>query len=229
MLVSTSGLISSGKDTVADHLIQHYGFVKLSFADSLKDTLTSIFGWDREMLEGKTKEHREERDKVDVWWAKELGIPNFTPRFALTKFGTDVMRNHFDDRIWLLSVKNKITSIKKKDPKVNIVISDARYTNELNMLRELDAVLFEIIRGPLPEWWNSAIGYNKCNNKYERILYKLFTNLFSIDNKTIFNQNVHSSEYDWIGYKFDYTLYNNGTIKDLTNQVNLYYLLSNAK
>lgn len=228
MIVGLTGLIGSGKDTVADYLIANHGFVQLSFAESVKDALAVIFGWDREMLEGKTKEHRETRNKVDVWWAKELGIPHFTPRWAMTTFGTDVMRKHFDDRIWMLSVKDKITRLQQKDPKVNIVISDARYVNELNMLRELGAMLFEITRGPHPEWWDSAIGYNKCINKYERAVYKFFVNLFAGHKKTIFNQNVHSSEYDWIGYKFDHTLYNNRTIKDLTEQVKLHYLLAVA-
>jgi hypothetical protein len=56
-------LIGSGKDTVSDRLAQKHGFRKDSFAKSLKDAVSSMFNWDRDMLEGKTKESREWREK----------------------------------------------------------------------------------------------------------------------------------------------------------------------
>jgi hypothetical protein len=227
MIVSLTGLIGSGKDTVADHLIKEHGFVQLSFAESVKDALAVIFGWDREMLEGKTKEHREARNQVDVWWANQLDIPHFTPRWAMTTFGTDVMRKHFDDRIWVLSVKDKITRLRQKNPNVKIVISDARYVNELITLAELDSLSFEISRGPLPDWWISAIVYNKCENWLERKICKLFYKYIS-NTPNIFNKNIHSSEYDWIGYQFNHTLYNNSTIDSLKENVDLFLLLRTA-
>lgn len=221
MIVGLTGLIGSGKDTVADHLISKYGFVQLSFAESVKDALAVIFGWDREMLEGKTKEHREKRNQVDVWWSKQLSIPHFTPRFALTTFGTDVMRKHFDDRIWILSVKDKITKLQQKDPNVRIVISDARYVNELDMLAGLDGLLFEITRGPLPAWWRSALHYNKLPNGIEKKLYKFYLSRISKE-PNIFNNNIHSSEYDWIGYKFYRTLFNDSSIDTLKQNVDMF-------
>ena len=227
MIVGLTGLIGSGKDTVADFLIKEHGFIQLSFAEGVKDALSVIFGWDREMLEGKTKEHREARNVVDEWWAKELCIPNFTPRLGMTTFGTDIMRKHFDDDIWVLNIKNKIQKLQEKDPNINIVISDARYRNELCMLRSIDAVLFEISRGEKPAWWTSAIGYNQCNNDFERFLYRLFLKMFKSKNN-IFTENIHSSEYDWIGFDFDNTLFNNKTIEDLTKQVGLLISLKKA-
>lgn len=221
MIVSLTGLIGSGKDTVADHLIKEHGFVQLSFAESVKDALAVIFGWDREMLEGKTKEHREARNQVDVWWAKQLDIPHFTPRWAMTTFGTDVMRKHFDDRIWVLSVKDKITRLQQKNPDVRIVISDARYVNELNMLRELGSVAFEITRGPSPAWWISAIIYNKCASLIERKICQLYYKYIS-KASNIFNSNIHSSEYDWVGYKFDHILFNDSSIDVLKKNVTMF-------
>ncbi len=53
MLIGLVGLIGSGKDTVAERLVSHHGFVRDSFAKSLKDAVSNIFSWDREMLEGK--------------------------------------------------------------------------------------------------------------------------------------------------------------------------------
>lgn len=223
MIIGLTGLIGSGKDTIADHLVQQHGFVQISFAESVKDALAKIFGWDREMLEGKTKEHREARNKVDTWWAKELGIPHFTPRWAMTTFGTDVMRKHFDDRIWMLSVKDKITRLQQKNPKVRIVISDARYVNELNMIRELGGHLLCVSRGDAPDWWMSAVIYNNLHSKLEKKVYELFYKYIS-RKPNFFNRGVHSSEYDWVGYKFDRHFFNNKTIEDLTSNIDLFVL-----
>ena len=54
MLIGICGLIGSGKDTVAQNLIDNHNFVKISFADKLKDAVASMFSWDRELLDGKT-------------------------------------------------------------------------------------------------------------------------------------------------------------------------------
>ena len=64
MLIGVVGLIGSGKGTVSDRLEQKHNFRKDSFAKSLKDAVSSMFNWDREMLEGKTDESRAWREKA---------------------------------------------------------------------------------------------------------------------------------------------------------------------
>ena len=54
MLIGLVGLIGSGKDTVAERLVTHHDYKRDSFAKSLKDAVSSMFNWDREMLEGNT-------------------------------------------------------------------------------------------------------------------------------------------------------------------------------
>ena len=79
MIIGVVGSIGSGKDTVADYLANFHSFRRESFAASLKDAVSVIFGWDRTLLEGRTKESREWREQQDEWWTKRLGI-NITPR-----------------------------------------------------------------------------------------------------------------------------------------------------
>ena len=92
-VIGIAGLIGSGKDTVGDMLVNNHGFRRVSYASTLKDAVAVIFGWDREMLEGKTSSARAEREVKDEWWSRKLGMP-ITPRFVLQHIGTDVLRRH---------------------------------------------------------------------------------------------------------------------------------------
>jgi hypothetical protein len=103
MIIAICGLQGSGKDTIGSYLINKYDFTKLSFAGILKDIVAILFGWDREMLEGATKESRDWREGVDSWWSEKLQIPNLSPRYVLQYFGTDLFRNHFHPDIWVIS------------------------------------------------------------------------------------------------------------------------------
>ena len=56
MIVGIVGNIGEGKDTVAEYLVKNYDFTKESFASSLKDAVSAVFGWNRFLLEGQTNE-----------------------------------------------------------------------------------------------------------------------------------------------------------------------------
>jgi len=193
MIIAISGLIGSGKDTVADYLVNLHEFRRESFAGNLKNAMCEIFGWDREMLEGRSKSSREWREQVDEWWATRLNIPHLTPRWILQHVGTDVIRGHFHDDMWLASLENKL---RKTDD--DIIISDVRFKNEVKMLKDLGAVCVEVTRGDRPAWYQYAL---------------------DDDTKKLETLKVHRSEYDWIGTDFDATLDNNGTLDELYKQV----------
>ena len=48
MIIGICGFIGSGKDTIADYLVNFHGFRRESFANTLKDAVAAVFGWDRE-------------------------------------------------------------------------------------------------------------------------------------------------------------------------------------
>ena len=219
MIVSITGLIGSGKDTIADHLITNHGFKQLSFGFALKDTMAAMFQWDREMLEGKTPEARKQRDIVDEWWSEKLGIPNFTPRYALTRVGTEVLRHKFNNNIWVYNVEKALMKLADSD---NIVISDTRFTPELVMLKKLNALTLNVTRGKLPDWWDSALTYNKLNSNWEKEIYKFFLKYSKTPN--FVNKDIHLSERDWIGHSFKHTLYNDSSIDALKKNVDMFVL-----
>lgn len=195
-ILSLSGLIGSGKDTVADYLESEYGFTRMSFAGSLKDAVSVIFGWDRQMLEGRTSEAREEREKIDEWWSNRLHIKHLSPRWVLQYFGTEVCRVGFHQDIWLASLENKLRT------KDDIVVTDTRFPNELQMLSN-KGLLVHIKRGEYPEWWAQAqlASYSPKALEY------------------MTDSGIHPSEWSWASYQFDEILDNNGSLDDLYKKV----------
>ena len=179
MLIGICGLIGSGKDTVAERLVTHHGYKRDSFAKSLKDAVSSMFNWDRKMLEGDTKESRAWREQPDEFWSKKFG-KEVTPRWVLQYFGTEVMRQNMYDAIWIDSVINRY----KGD---NTVISDTRFMNEIKTIRENNGVIILVKRGELPsqewmtsngrhksewDWLDSSFDYVIDNNGTLEDLYK---------------------------------------------------------
>ena len=199
-IVSISGLIGSGKDTIADLLVTYHGFKRLSFASSLKDAVSAVFGWDREMLEGTTKFSREWREQVDPWWAARLDMPHLTPRWILQYWGTDVCRVNFHDDIWIASVEHKLLSSKD-----NIVITDSRFVNELSAVKRAGGITLRVVRGPNPNWYEHAIAVNKGPTHIG----------WAISKEALNKMNIHSSEYSSVGLNYDHVIDNNGTIDEL--------------
>jgi len=199
MIIGVCGFIGCGKDTVADYLVNFHEFRRESFADSLKDSVAAVFGWDRIMLEGRTKEAREWREQVDPWWAERLDMPTLTPRWVLQYWGTEVCRKTFHDDIWIASIENKL-----RQSKDDIVVSDVRFPNEIKSIKKLGGKIVWVRRGALPEWYDWAVKANSGNN-------------LAINEMKI--RKVHASEWAWIGNEFDTILDNNGTIDQLYTQI----------
>lgn len=195
MIIGICGLIGSGKDTIADYLVNIHHFRRESFAHSLKDAVAAVFSWDREMLEGRTRESREWREQVDPWWAERLSMPHLTPRWVLQYWGTEVARKTFHDDIWVASVENKLR--KTHD---DIVISDCRFPNEINAIKRAGGKVIRVVRGPEPEWFKLAEIVNRGPEKNTE---------WSLSKMRLEEYRIHASETAWIGTKFDAVIDNN--------------------
>ena len=204
MIIGVCGFIGSGKDTVADYLTNFHGFRRESFANTLKDAVAQVFGWDRTMLEGRTKTAREWREQVDPWWAERLNMPTLTPRWILQYWGTEVCRKAFHDDIWIASLENKL-----RNSKDDIVISDCRFPNEIKSIRNAGGEIVWVQRGLLPEWYQDAVNMNEGDRNMN----------YAISSERIKRTKIHASETAWVGTNFDHILDNNNTIDDLYLQV----------
>jgi hypothetical protein len=204
MIIGFVGFIGSGKDTAADYLVNFHGFRRDSFANTLKDAVACVFGWDRTLLEGRTNEAREWREQVDPWWAERLNMPNLTPRLMLQLWGTEVCRSGFHDDIWIASLENKMR--KTSD---NIVISDVRFPNEIKAIHNAGGIVVRVKRGENPHWYQDAVNMNSGN-----------TNMSWMISKTRMEQlGIHASETAWVGGAIDFEVDNNGSIDELFAQI----------
>jgi len=195
MIIGICGLIGSGKDTIADYLQNIHQFRRESFAHTLKDAVAQVFGWDRELLEGRTKESRAWREQVDPWWSERLNMPELTPRYVLQVWGTEVARKSFHDDIWIAALENKLR--KTKD---DVVISDCRFPNEIKSIKRAGGIVIRVVRGPEPEWYNAALSVNHGPDGNSN---------WSISKRILENSRVHASETAWIGTGFDAVIDNN--------------------
>lgn len=201
MIIGICGFIGSGKDTIADYLTNFHGFRRESFANTLKDAVSQVFGWDRTMLEGRTKQAREWREQVDPWWAERLNMPNLTPRLMLQLWGTEVCRKGFHDDIWIASLENKLRTSTD-----DIVISDCRFPNEIKSIKDAGGIVVRVKRGPEPEWYEWA----ESANRGEVANFTWATSRAKLE-----KEGIHASETAWVGTAFDAVLENDGSIDDL--------------
>lgn len=203
-IIAICGFVGSGKNTAGEYFI-HNTYRHDSFATPLKDCVSAVFGWDRTMLEGLTKESREWRETPDEWWENRLDWKNnplsqkhkrLTPRRVLQIWGTEIIRKNFDNDIWVASLEHRIANYKQ-----NTVITDGRFPNEFNVVRKLGGKIIRIKKGPEPEWFDMARLANSeslaSQSAYERMV----------------ETGVHESEWAWIGYDFDAVIENDDTIE----------------
>lgn len=206
-IVGILGFKGSGKDTAGEYLVREHGFVVESFANPLKDLLAAVFGWDRALLEGNTVDSRVWRETPDEWWEAKLDwhatkgayLGRFTPRVAMQFIGTDVLRNHFDDSLWIKSLEARI---RDKD---KVVVTDCRFPNECKLIIGYQGLMVRVKRGPEPEWFDlakeAAAGY-KGSMAAMQVQYP----------------KVHISEYAWLNEPAS-LIENDGTISDLYGKV----------
>lgn len=124
-IIGLTGKAGVGKDTFAKMLQEFDTYGTVSFASPLKEMLATI-GFP------------EPSDRKD----KESQIEgfNFTWREAAQKLGTEWARG-LDEDIWVKIAKRKILA----NPKLNIIVTDVRFSNEAEMIQKLGGYVVEIV------------------------------------------------------------------------------------
>jgi len=143
-LVILLGRKDSGKGTTAKILREQLGannMVEIALAAHLKKSLSVLFDWPLELLEGATPESREWREKKDPVWSERLGM-DIIPRAMMVRFGTRMVRSFISPQFWTAYLDNII----EKTPEPVIVIPDGRLIEEYEFFtnRYKNVIVFSV-------------------------------------------------------------------------------------
>lgn len=139
-LIGITGRKFNGKDTLGNMLISKYDYKRFAFADPLKEGCKHIFGLTDEQLYGDLKETND-----DFWQT--------TPRTILQFVGTELFREqlstimpHLGKNIWVEATKRKIMKEWQENNNQCIVVTDVRFENEVNMIKQMGGIVIRIVR-----------------------------------------------------------------------------------
>ena len=140
MLIGLTGYAGSGKDTVADILVQEHGFVRYAFADKLRELLYEM----NPVIE---TDHSIEavlrlREVVDIdgWDYAKRTFPEV--RELLQRVGVWHRENISED-FWVKQVKDQITH---EQLTAGVVVTDCRFANEAAWARSWGGKVMRVTR-----------------------------------------------------------------------------------
>lgn len=145
-LIGLTGPAGCGKTTAATHLVEDHGFVRMKFAQALKDMLRAM-GLTERQIEGDEK---------------DIGIPHLgvTPRYLMQTLGTEWGRKCIDGDFWVSVLEPQVREA--LDQGVSVVIDDVRFDNEAEMIRRLGGtVVFVTGRGGIDGSHDSEAGVSR--------------------------------------------------------------------
>lgn len=137
MIIGLSGLAGSGKTTLARHLVEKHGFIRLSFASPIRQALTAMG-----IPESYLIDH------------KEIEIPRIgkTGRYLMQTVGTEWARDTVNRNFWLYMMDQKVDGLIGQD----IVIDDVRFDNEARYISAKKGVTIDIMRGNTLREYNTG-------------------------------------------------------------------------
>lgn len=162
-IIGLSGFARVGKDEVAKILVEDFGFVRVAFADKLREMLYQLnpviavevedwqvnVGIDEKVIRSGHDEYPVYvQDVIDTYgWDgyKETQYKDEIRRL-LQRLGTEAGRQTLWDTIWIDATFANI------NPNAKVVVTDARFYNEFNAIRSRGGYVWRVERpgvGPL--------------------------------------------------------------------------------
>lgn len=135
MIIGLSGWARSGKDTVANYLVEKHGFVRVSFADQMR---TALYNLDPYVdLNGYRVSLKV---AVDMMGWEELKSQSGDIRGLMQRMGTEVGRKLWGEDFWVQA------AMKSLPLSGNVVFSDVRYPNEAEAIQKSGGEVWRITR-----------------------------------------------------------------------------------
>jgi hypothetical protein len=135
-ILGLSGWARNGKDTVADHLIENYGYERISFAAPMKEALYRL----NPRITINKVPGTPIRTGVDIYGWDDLKEYGPEVRELLQRFGTEVGREMFGEDFWVDAAIDSIQDGSK------VIVSDVRYPNEADAFKKLGGEVWRVVR-----------------------------------------------------------------------------------
>ena len=142
--IGLSGWARSGKDTVANYIIENYGYTKASFAQPIREALVNL---NPNINVGESNQASLATSVRLLGW-EQLKDISVDVRPLMQRLGTEVGREMFGEDFWVDTALDRIPDGSK------VVFSDVRYPNEANAVRDFGGKIYRIDRagvGPANE------------------------------------------------------------------------------
>lgn len=149
-IIGLCGNVGAGKDTVANYLVECYGYERLGWADSLKDVCCTIYlpmGAERRHFWGTQADKAEPIPGI-------LG-PDGEPtcgRAILETVGTQGFRAAVPDTWVAHAMATRVAG----DANARWVVADVRFPNEVEAIRRAGGPFLEVVRVGGPEALGAA-------------------------------------------------------------------------
>lgn len=134
ILIGLAGPARSGKSTAADHLVRNHLLEHYAFADPLRSGLMEIFNLDPDDFEGERKE-------------QQLPWLGRSPRELMQSMGTEWARQMVNPDVWVKIAEQNLNYLQNSlSSVVGFVISDVRFENEAEFIRQRGGTIIHISR-----------------------------------------------------------------------------------
>lgn len=131
MIIALSGYGGAGKDSVADVLVEEYGFKRYAWADTLRLAAAALNPIVAVDPYGAVIHYNHAIEEVGYNEAK-FKYPEV--RILLQRLGTEVGRELIGDNVWVDATLARIA--RECDPFDDVVITDTRFKNEAAVVKE---------------------------------------------------------------------------------------------
>lgn len=140
MIIGLTGKMGSGKDTIADYLVEKYNFRKVGFSDELYAAVCGLFDIDLEDA------FRFKEDGTKIVIADNqfplVSKGQFTWREFLQRFGTDMARKVWGENFWV----ERFTYKYLEEIPYDMVVRDIRFNNEAALINKYGGTIWEVTR-----------------------------------------------------------------------------------
>lgn len=135
-IIGICGDIGSGKDSVANHLVQAHGYNRTSFAAKLKRVVLDVFGLKPHQVDG-----TQEQKAAPIPHVVDASGEPRTGRSLLEWLGTEGFRT-MDPDVW---VKYAMRQVDQRQH-ARWVFPDVRFRNEFAAIRARGGLVWEVVK-----------------------------------------------------------------------------------